>query len=160
MQPNPPPQNFYVFCRFWTLYKIRRPGVDIVQTHSSLNYFLYSFIKSPFSSKPSKHHYSQTVRARELRIWENFYTPTRVTCLMLCVTCQVSHVRCQVYFFLIFFSYKAVELFGGGMLSTGPTQSSLKLFHDYGLITGNPRRLFSPIRTIPRSIRHQSGWSL
>ena len=29
-----------------------------------------SYIKSPFSSKLSKHHYAQNVRARELKLWK------------------------------------------------------------------------------------------
>ena len=45
--------------------------------------------ESSFSSKPSKHHYTQAVKARELKFWENVHPPP-------CVTCQVSSVRCHM----------------------------------------------------------------
>ena len=43
------------------------------------------------------------------------------------VRCQVSHVMCHIYIFILFF-YKVVGLVGGGLVeglsSTGPTPSS------------------------------------
>ena len=62
------------------------------------------FIKwEHFSFKPSYHHYTQTVRARELNFWENVHPPP-------CVRCQVSVVS----FFLSLFLGKLVGLVGGG----------------------------------------------
>ena len=43
-----------------------------------------------------KHHKSQTVRARNLKILENVHPPPCVTCQVSHVKCQVSIVRCQV----------------------------------------------------------------
>ena len=48
------------------------------------------------SSKPSKHHYNQTVRARELTFWENVHPPLFVTCQMSIVRCHISCVMCLV----------------------------------------------------------------
>ena len=53
-------------------------------------------INSSFYSKPLKHHYNQTVIARELKCWENVHPPPRVTCQVSGVMCQVSNVRCHV----------------------------------------------------------------
>ena len=57
---------------------------------------IQSFSQWPFSSKPSKHHYTQTVTARELKFWENVHPSRHVRCL-------VSRVRYNVYLFLYFF---------------------------------------------------------
>ena len=46
----------------------------------------------PFSSQSSKHHNSQTVRARELKFWENAHPPPHVTCHVSRVTCRMSHI--------------------------------------------------------------------
>ena len=40
-------------------------------------------------TRSSEHHYTQTLRARELNFWENVHLQQRVTC-------QVSQVKCQV----------------------------------------------------------------
>ena len=67
------------------------------------------FSQSSFSSRYSWYHKSQTVRARELKFWENVHPPQ--TCHMSCVTCHVpchvSDVTCHVshvtfLFFIIF----------------------------------------------------------
>ena len=85
-----------------------RPGVAgaILQTPPSLINYL---IESPFSPKPSKHHYTQTMRDRELTFWENIIPLPCVTCKMSCVTCQVSCVGCHVelvkFFFFFFLSF-------------------------------------------------------
>ena len=52
--------------------------------------------KWSFSSQSSRHPKSQTIRARELKFWENVHPPPCVTCYMSHVTCHMSHVRCQV----------------------------------------------------------------
>ena len=50
------------------------------------------------------------------------------------VTCHVSGVRCKVLdvtfdiFFFLMFLDKEIELVGGGLLSTGPTPSSLCIY--------------------------------
>ena len=63
---------------------------------STITFVTRSLIQWPFSSKPSKHHYTQTVRARELTCWENVHPPPRVTWHMSCVMCHVSCVMCHV----------------------------------------------------------------
>ena len=45
---------------------------------------------------PSKHPQSQTVRARDLTIWENVHLPPSVNCHMSHVMCQVSPVTCHM----------------------------------------------------------------
>ena len=72
-----------------------------------INWFTDSLIESSFSSKFSRHHKFQTIRAWELTFWENFHPPPCVKCPMshvtrpmLGVTCLMSGVTCQVYFFL------------------------------------------------------------
>ena len=61
--------------------------------------------ESSFSSKPSKHHYNQTVRARELKFWENVHQKSHVRCHVSSVTCQVSPVT-YIFFFYFFFPTK------------------------------------------------------
>ena len=50
----------------------------------------------PFSSQSSKHHNSQTIRARDLKFWHNDHHPLCVLCHMSCVMCHVSHVTCHM----------------------------------------------------------------
>ena len=47
----------------------------------------------------SKHCQSQTIRAGELKFWENVYPPPCVTCHLSYVRCQVSGVRCHFFHF-------------------------------------------------------------
>ena len=89
-------------------------------------YHLLSMKKIICYSKPSKHYYIQTMRARVLQFCENVHPPPHVTCQVYCVRGRVSgvrfhlsRVRCHVYFscriFLCFaFSGKLVGLVGGG----------------------------------------------
>ena len=65
-----------------------------------------SFSQSTFSSKSSRHHKSQTVRARELKFGENVHPSPCVTCQMSRVTCLVSGDRCKVSG-IIFFTESA-----------------------------------------------------
>ena len=66
--------------------------------------------ESPFSANPSKHHYTKTVRARELTFFENVHPHhvSHVRCQVSVVLCQVSHVRChmscvkKIHIFLLF----------------------------------------------------------
>ena len=79
----------------------------------------------------------QTVRARELKFWENVHPPQRVMCHVSCVmchvshvTCHVSHVTCHYFFYYIFFCLiKCWKYSVEGLLSTGPTPSSLWYEH-------------------------------
>ena len=54
----------------------------------------------------------QTIRARELKFFENFHHPQHVMCHMLHVTCYMSHVMCRMSCVTcyIFFFYKVVGL--------------------------------------------------
>ena len=90
-----------------------RPGVagDVLQSPP----LLIDSIFHPLVQISSKHCQSQTGRARELKFLENGH-PT------LCVTCHMSHVKKITFnFFLLKKMDKVVE----GLLSTGPTPSSL-----------------------------------
>ena len=71
-----------------------RPGVAgaVLQTPLLL---IHTFINSSFSSKPSKYHYTQSIRAKELKFWENFHHVSHVRC-------QVSGVRCLVSYISFF----------------------------------------------------------
>ena len=81
-----------------------RPGVarDILQTPP---WFINWLSESPSSSKPSKLHYTRTVRARELKFCENVLPPPRVTCQLSRVRCPRSGVTCPVshVIFVVFF---------------------------------------------------------
>ena len=83
-----------------------------------------SVSQSSFSSQSSKHHNSQTLRARDLKFWHNDHHPLCVLCHMSCVTCHMLHVTCHMlrvachvsnvtFFLFLFFSDKLVELVGG-----------------------------------------------
>ena len=83
----------------------------------------------------SKQFHSQTVRARDLKFWHNVHHPLCAEWHMSYITCQVSGVRCPMFFlffssifFLLFFFFKVVKL---GLFSMGPTLSSL--FYHYFL---------------------------
>ena len=103
----------------------------------------------PLGPKYSQHHKTQTVKARELEIWENVHFTSCVMCHMSSVTfhlspvmCHLSPVTCQkrfkvfftfkkfkVYFFL-FILQRILTKWGSysveGLLSTGHTPSSFK----------------------------------
>ena len=49
-----------------------------------------------------------------------------VKCHMSDITCQVSHVRCQMYLFFFFFFDKVLELVGGGSVISGAYLNSLQ----------------------------------
>ena len=70
--------------------------------------FIHSFGNSSFVKISSNHLHSQTIRARELTVWEKVHLPSPVSC----VTCQVSHVTCQLSYVTKF--DKVVRLVGGG----------------------------------------------
>ena len=62
---------------------------------------------------------------------------SRVRCHVSGVTCQVSHVRC--HFFFSFFLTKWWSFLGEGLLSTGPTPSSLSRQTDSQSIEQEPK---------------------
>ena len=86
-----PWQITYAFaCLVLTHYVTNRPGVagDVLETHPLLNSsFIHWLINWSFSSKSSKHHYYQTVRARD-----NYHHSLWVSCQMSRVMCHVSHI--------------------------------------------------------------------
>ena len=90
--------------------------------------------------------HSQTIIARELKLWNNVHLPPCVLCHMTSVTCHISHAMCQMSHFKCnnFFSYflflwtkwwsRSVEV----LLSMEPTPS--RSF----LKTGSPASFFAP----------------
>ena len=70
--------------------------------YKDIHHFLtYSLTESPFSSKSSKHWYSQTIRTSELKFFENCHFAitchvSPVMCLVSCVMCPVSSVTCHL----------------------------------------------------------------
>ena len=83
--------------------------------NSLFDQLIHSLSDSSFSSDSSEHLQSHTVRARDLKLWENVLITqpvtchvSHVTCHMLYVTCHMSHVKChfketKYIFVLIFF---------------------------------------------------------
>ena len=97
-----------------TVYKMfNRPGVAGAVLYSAL-WLTNSFSDS---SRSSLYHKSQTVRARELKFWENVHPPKRVTCHMSRVTFHV-----KLFFWGGGAKWWSLSL--EGLLSTGPTPSS------------------------------------
>ena len=112
---------------FWWTYAIcvlnlfKRPGVAgaVLQSPPLLLHSLINlFIEWSFCLKSSRHCLLQAVRAWEPTFVNNVHPPP-------CVTCYVSHVRCHVSHLFLFIFDKVVKLVGEGLLSTGPTPSSL-----------------------------------
>ena len=82
---------------------------------------LHKLIKSAFAKIPSKHLYSQTIRARELKFWCNVHHP-----LFSSVRCHMSHVifvkirrRKNHKKYIQKRKEKEVELVGGGLVING-----------------------------------------
>ena len=71
------------------------PGVAAAVLQTAL-WLFDRFIESSFSSQSSKHHTSQTERARELKLWESDNSPPGVRRHVSGVRCQVSGVMFQV----------------------------------------------------------------
>ena len=93
----------------------------VLQTHCNL--LIYSFTNSKSKSKSLKHHYSKTVKARELKFRENVYPPTNVTCRVSCVTCHESCVMCHLNFLS---GQSGMSQLIKGLLSTRPRTSQAK----------------------------------
>ena len=96
-----------------------------------LVYLINWLSQSSFSSKSSKHHKSQTIRAGDLKFWHNVHHLSHVMFHVPCVICHVSPVTCHVsqvtctktktniiYIFCFFF-YKLVELVVGRLVING-----------------------------------------
>ena len=117
---------------------INRPGGPggVLQTPSAIH---------PFKSKSSKHHYSQTVRCRDLN-FDTMFTTRHVSCVkchlscVMCV-CPVSRVTCHLsrvmhnfikfFFWLdtsIYIRTKSWKKLVKGLLSKGPTLFSFWLY--------------------------------
>ena len=97
--------KWFFFFAIWCI--LQGVGVNTGRVCYQCVYLGYSLIHSlsdwSVSSKPSKHYYTQTVKARELKFWENDHPPPSVTChvssvrcQVLCVRCHMSHVRCHM----------------------------------------------------------------
>ena len=84
-----------VICHMSHVSIFNRPGVAgvVLQTPLSLIHWLSEWA---FSSKPSNHHYTQTIRARKLKLWDNVHLPPCVICHVSNVLCHVSGVRCHM----------------------------------------------------------------
>ena len=80
------------------------------------NSFIHSFMECSFSSRSSRNHKSQIIRAREMNFWENVHPPLYVTCHKLHGLCQVSGVT---YHFFFSFLYIVVALVIGGSVTNG-----------------------------------------
>ena len=84
------------------------------------------------SSQSSRHHKSQTVRTRDLNFWEYVHPPPCVTSHMSGARCHVSGFRCHMscvrchMYFIFFPQTNWRNLLVDGLLSTGPTPSSLQ----------------------------------
>ena len=99
--------SFWVLLQFefWTFVTI-----GVLECHQNFGFWVLSQFKF-FSF-----HYTQTVRADELKVWDNVQAPP-------CATFPVSHVMCHVS--IVFFFTKWLIYSAEGLLSTGPTPSSL-----------------------------------
>ena len=72
----------HLFLILLFLYIIKRP--------------IHSLTESAFSSKSSRHLHFLTVRADDLKFWENVHLPSCVTCYVSHVTCHMSRVTCHM----------------------------------------------------------------
>ena len=92
-------QSVLIFLLF------NRPGLAgaVLQTPLSfIHSFINQFSESSFSSRYSNHFPDHTVRANELKFWENIHHMSYVTCHMSHVTRHMSHVLCHVSLLLLF----------------------------------------------------------
>ena len=80
---------FYIHSTIKNLV-FNRPNVAGAVLHTPLS-LINSLTDSSFSSKSSRHLHLLTVWARDLKLWDNIYLPTCVTC-----PCHVSLVTCYV----------------------------------------------------------------
>ena len=92
--------NFFFFFleKLWNLYLKKKKKEKL--THEAND--------SSILEISSKYLYSQTIRAGELKFWKKIQLPPLVISHVSHVTCHVSGVRCN------FFFYKVLKLVGGG----------------------------------------------
>ena len=94
------------------------PGVAwaVLQTPCySLHWFNKWLTHSSIVKISSKLLHSQTVRARDLKLWDNVHHPLCVTCHMSLFTYKFSHVRCHftaIFIDILKFSYSINHLLG------------------------------------------------
>ena len=100
------PSAYSAFSANWFIGKPIPFGCIIFDT-SATHSFINKLSDSSFSSKSSEHLQSQTVRARELRLWENVHiTPlSSVMCHMSRVPCHMWRITCHMSFFFFFFFF-------------------------------------------------------
>ena len=110
-------------AKSWLISLINRPGVAGAVLKHLCYWLIQSVSQCSCSSKSSKYHKSQTIRAREPTFWENVHPPHHVTCYISHVTCYMSCVMCPVSYIYIYFD-KVMKLIGGGSVINGPTPSS------------------------------------
>ena len=79
---------------------------------STNTFVIDEFSEWSFSSRSSKHHHCQTVRARKLKFWENVHLSppamshvSHVTCHMPHVMFHISHVTGYFFLLLLFFFF-------------------------------------------------------
>ena len=89
---------------FWSLKYLILLTFKVKKQNKNRSCFSWTFhMESPFSewsfsSKSSKDLHSQTVRARDLKFWEQVHCPPLVTCQMPYVMCHMSRVTCHKSF--------------------------------------------------------------
>ena len=137
-----------------------RPGIagDVLQSPSSLINSLINSLLDPLVQISSKHCQSQTGRARELKFFKRMFIPhlashvscqlSRVTCHMSPATCHLSPVTCQKISQLQKKFTKWWSQLVKGLLSTGPTPSSLS-----GVFSFSSNPPTGPIRSSSPDVR-------
>ena len=112
---------FLIHCIFQT---IRDRDLEIwgnVHPHHVSHFTCYMSHVTCHVSHVTWHHYSKTVRARDLTFWDNVHHPPFVTCHMSCVTCHTSHVTRHIFlkFFIYFFKIFFWQIVGASRLRIG-----------------------------------------
>ena len=89
----------YTFLKSFHVYKKNRPSTNTCVT----NWFIDLSSQWSFSSKSSKYHNSQTIRARDLTFLDNVHHMSCVMfmCHVSCVMCKVSPVTCHMSNFFL-----------------------------------------------------------
>ena len=91
-------------------------------------------LETPLSPS-SKHHKSQTIRSRDLKLLHNALHLSHVTCHVSHVRCHMSRVICNVFFLYYYFTNWCSQS-GVGLLSPGPPPSNLFIFFWGGAKSG------------------------
>ena len=80
---------------FLNIYLLSRCSQGCSTNTFVIKWLTTSFILFYFSLISSKHCLSHTIRARELKFWENFNPPLHVICHMSSVTYHISYIICH-----------------------------------------------------------------